>query len=187
MLEKRLVEQAAPTMAAIEVGSLFPYVPDAGENIYSRLEQWNRDFAKKGIRTVVIKECSEHSSTLLLYTYRPAMMQKILDRADSKTFLMQYGYEKDFSLGEYLQMLSARLCPENPFPHEIGLFLGYPLEDVMGFIANKGSNYLCCGHWKVYANREQAEKQFTRFRRCTKIFCESYNSGISINQLTVAV
>ena len=35
------------------------------------------------------------------------------------------------------------------FPHELGLLLGYPVEDVLGFIRNEGRNYLYCGYWKV--------------------------------------
>ena len=36
------------------------------------------------------------------------------------------------------------------FPHEIGVFLGYPLEDVVGFIRHRGKCFTCCGCWKSY-------------------------------------
>lgn len=36
-----------------------------------------------------------------------------------------------------------------------GGVLGYPLEDVKGFIDNKGKNCESCGVWKVYCNREE--------------------------------
>ena len=32
------------------------------------------------------------------------------------------------------------------FPHEIGLLLGYPVEDVLGFIRYQGKNYLYTGY-----------------------------------------
>ena len=47
-----------------------------------------------------------------------------------------------------LRQLSRRLCCEADFPHEIGVFLGYPLTDVVGFIENQGRNFTCCGCWK---------------------------------------
>ena len=46
----------------------------------------------------------------------------------------------------FLRQLSNRLCLEHDFPHEIGIFLGYPLEDVVGFIENQGKNYTCSGY-----------------------------------------
>ena len=57
-------------------------------------------------------------------------------------FLESCGYESgdtDF----LLKQLSGRLCLEQDYPHEIGLFLGYPLADVVGFIENRGWNYTC--------------------------------------------
>ena len=51
------------------------------------------------------------------------------------------------------------------FPHEIGIFLGYPLADVTGFIRNKGRNYLLCGMWKVYQQEETAATAFQYYRR----------------------
>lgn len=46
------------------------------------------------------------------------------------------------------------------FPHEIGVFLGYPMEDVIGFIENNDKNCLCTGYWKVYSNPERAKNLF---------------------------
>jgi hypothetical protein len=42
------------------------------------------------------------------------------------------------------------------FPHEIGIFLGYPPEDVAAFIENDGKNYACRTHWKVYFEPDAA-------------------------------
>ena len=39
------------------------------------------------------------------------------------------------------------------FPHEMGLLLGYPVEDVTGFMVHGGKNSLYSGYWKVYARR----------------------------------
>lgn len=61
------------------------------------------------------------------------------------------------------------------FPHEVGLFLGYPLDDVTGFIEQKGKNYKCCGIWKVYGNEKQTQMLFPEteemFRNLQTTFC----------------
>ena len=46
------------------------------------------------------------------------------------------------------------------FPHEMGILLGYPVEDVEGFILHKGGSYLCNGYWKVYYNVSQKQRTF---------------------------
>ena len=49
------------------------------------------------------------------------------------------------------------------FPHEIGLLLGYPIEDVVGFIEQKGKNYLYSGYWKVYGEVEKKKEIFRQY------------------------
>lgn len=49
-----------------------------------------------------------------------------------------------------LTRLAQRMEAVGDFPHEVGFFLGYPAEDVVGFIRNKGQNFKFCGRWKVY-------------------------------------
>ena len=96
------------------------------------------------------------------------------------------GYGADQSCQELLRQLSRRLCLEREFPHEIGVFLGYPLEDVVGFIRNRGRNYTCCGYWKAYGDPEAAQKRFDQYRRCTAACCEQFRKGTAITQLIAA-
>ena len=59
-----------------------------------------------------------------------------------------------------IRHLQARFTGNDCFPHEVGLFLGYPLDDVTGFIEQKGKNYKCCGIWKVYGDPQQTQDIF---------------------------
>ena len=68
------------------------------------------------------------------------------------------------------------------FPHEIGVFLGYPLDDVRGFIENPHGGKVC-GTWKVYGDEAQAEKAFERFKRCSACICRHMDSGKSLAQI----
>ena len=77
---------------------------------------------------------------------------------------------------------SRRLCQE-AFPHEIGLFLGYPPEDVEGFRRNKGQNYKLCGWWKVYGDAEEAGAFFQRCDRCRAALCRQIRAGRSLPEL----
>lgn len=83
--------------------------------------------------------------------------------------------------------LRRRLAEGGEFPHEIGLFLGYPPEDVDGFIKNKACGFKCVGCWKVYGDREKAEKTFSRFRKCTEVYYDQWSKGKTIEGLTVSL
>ena len=81
----------------------------------------------------------------------------------------------------------SRLMSGADFPHEIGLFWGYPPEDVLGFIKNQARGYKYVGCWKVYGDEEKAKKTFERYKKCTNTYCRCYMQGKSIERLTVAV
>ena len=78
-------------------------------------------------------------------------------------------------------------CQKDGFPHEIGLFLGYPPEDVQGFIDHRAMDFKCAGLWKVYGDQQRAQALFDRFRRCTQRYCALWQTGLRLEQLAVAV
>ena len=86
-----------------------------------------------------------------------------------------------------MERLRQRLAMDGTFPHEIGLFLSYPLEDVEGFVENRGRNCKCTGCWKVYGDEQQAQRQFSRYRKCQEVYLRLWQGGRSVEQLTVAV
>ena len=97
----------------------------------------------------------------------------------------EQGYP-DLRVEAAVDLLCARLAQGGAFPHEIGLFLGYPIDDVVAFIANKGRNCLCCGCWKCYTDAEAAQKAFCRFRKCTSVYKRLFACGRTRDQLAVA-
>ncbi len=58
------------------------------------------------------------------------------------------------------------------FPHEIGFLLGYPPQDVLGFIHEDGKNYLYCGYWKVYANLSMTLELFESYEKVREFLLE---------------
>ena len=82
--------------------------------------------------------------------------------------------------------LIERLRTSPDFPHEIGLFLGYPPEDVRGFIENKAQDCKCVGCWKVYGDETAAQRRFAQYQKCKDVYCAKWEQGRSIERLTVA-
>ncbi|MFQ8902356.1 MAG: DUF3793 family protein [Lachnospira eligens] len=95
-----------------------------------------------------------------------------------------FGYT-DYKVGASIKHLKQRVGENTCFPHEIGLFLSYPVEDVIQFIRQKGCNYKCCGVWKVYCDEAFCQKMFARYRKCTEVYLRVFDRGRSISALTV--
>lgn len=79
-----------------------------------------------------------------------------------------------------------RLREEETFPHEIGLFLSYPPEDVRGFIRSPACGYKCVGCWKVYGDVCAARRTFGAYRRCTARYEARHARGTPLEKLAVA-
>ena len=109
--------------------------------------------------------------------------------ADRRAFalLRQAGYpvlaNRPLNLVALLSHLKKRLSQSEGFPHEIGLFLGYPLEDVIGFCRHKGEGCKLCGYWKVYGDVESARKSFALFDRCRELLFSHLLSGAPLQEL----
>lgn len=183
MLDRSLVAHCAPTLAGLKTGSLFTVLDLPQEQAAHQAAVWDRRLAGKGVR---LTELRRGRRGTLLYLFRPERLEADLSRSCVTDFLRRYGYG-DLSAGGAVARLRERLGEAEAFPHEIGLFLSYPLADVKGFIANEGRNCLCCGCWKVYGDPGAALRQFSRYRKCQSVYLRLWRAGRSVEQLTVAV
>ena len=100
---------------------------------------------EKGIRLYILQR---QDKRVLVYVYRKKQLEVSLNRPGVAKFLKKYGYEST-EIKYALSRLKSRIGENNEFPHEIGIFLDYPLGDVIGFIVNQGRNFKCAGCWKV--------------------------------------
>lgn len=184
-LEASLVEHCSPTMAGLKVANLYRFSPADRRQFALQYKLWREWFASLGLCLSILKGCRK-SNSYLLYLYRPNALAHILQDPDNRAYLYDAGYDPQASDRQMLAHLARRLCFQQAFPHEIGIFLGYPLEDVKGFVQNKGKNFTCCGYWKVYGDPDAAKRRFARYRTCTAIYKRRYASGTPITQLIVA-
>ena len=126
---------------------------------------------------------------LNIYVYRESRLRQVLADEAVQEFLQHEGYalpEDAADCDGMLRQLSRRLCCEADFPHEIGVFLGYPLTDVVGFIENQGRNFTCCGCWKAYGDPDAAARHFAQLNKCTRVYLRLFHEGTPIFRLAVA-
>lgn len=182
--EEVLVEQCAPTLAKIKPANLFYWKEEAEIPLQLKLKKWRKIFRQYGLEIIILKKFA-CSGAYLIYVCRPEWLENILLAEDSRAFLSRQGYKTD-SLEMLLAQLAGRLQHKEDFPHEIGLFLGYPLEDVTGFIRERGKNYRLCGHWKVYGDAQKARHLFNCYQKCTCFYKRMMAEGAPLKKLLVA-
>ena len=180
MLDRAIIDHASPTLARLKLGNLFNYPMDAGFD--AEFAGFRALLAAKGVALTVLRRTRKKA---LIYVYREEELARALRDDAVRRLLRSCGYAR-FDVDAALETLKARLNDADAFPHEIGVFLGYPLEDVLGFIANGGRNCLTCGCWKVYANECAALKAFRRYEKCKSVYQRLFASGCPLSRLTVA-
>ncbi len=139
--ETVMIEQCAPVLAGLKPAGLFRYETRDCADLARRVRSWNEQLASKGLSVRVLKGCIR-THQFLIYVYREARLRAIFADEAVRAFLAREGYQLPQSreqTGIMLTQLSRRLCCSAEFPHEIGVFLGYPLTDVVGFIENRAA------------------------------------------------
>lgn len=181
MLETGVVTNCAPTLAGMKSANLFNYRYTSRAEVLTELDDMNK---KLNIRGVYVETLLWRSESVLIYVYRKTFLEKDLQQEEVRKLLMTYGYQ-NCNIESCLERLKQRLTGYDCFPHEIGVFLGYPLEDVIGFIQHKGQNCKLCGLWKVYGEVSETEKLFQKLKKCSDIYIRVFQEGRSITQMTV--
>ena len=172
---KKLAFHTAPTLLGIKCASLVS-LSRLEFDIGLHLLDFNRRASEKGLKLRVMHRCD---TRCVMMVYNEKKLSKRLHEKQTSDMLMNEGYDVNGSVDEMLEHLSGKMgnCS---FPHEIGLFLDYPAEDVKGFIENNGGNYKFCGCWKVYGSEECARHTFENYEKCREFLCDKLNEGLDI-------
>lgn len=182
MSEEYLVRNCAPTLAGLKTGSLFSCPCDSREELIRSLRQFNERLQNKGLRILPLRFTQNRA---LIYLYRPQRLRSDISDSQAQMLLQERGYDAA-CCDRCVAQLMRRLRQQQEFPHEIGLFLGYPPEDVKGFIDHRAQDCKCVGFWKVYGDEQSAKKKFRMYEKCTKVYYTLWKKGRDIDRLTVA-
>lgn len=161
------------TFAGIKPASLVS-VRKRGKATLARIR---RSFSRKGVSFEIMRECGDR---VLVCVYHAKRLEQLLLSREIRAFLAERGYAYA-TAREAVALLKERMAGE-AFPHEVGVFLGYPLCDVRGFIADPRGGRPC-GCWKTYGDGGDAVKTAERWRRCSECICRMMDSGKSLAQI----
>jgi hypothetical protein len=182
MSECQVVRHGAPTLAGLKTGSMFSCPAASREEALREVGRFDRMLRAKGVRFVLLHF---DKGRALIYLYRSAYLRRDLCDREARTLLRALSYPL-WNAEECVEKLAARVADSAEFPHEVGLFLGYPPEDVRGFIQKGPRNCRSVGCWKVYGDRAAAERRFAQFRKCTAAYVGLHARGRTLERLTVS-
>lgn len=172
-IETQLALQCAPLIAGLKTSNLL-IIPKENVPKVKRI-------LKRTILSYFILYVGEEKTILLVYD--ASSLGEYLGRKKVKNLLLQWGYEEN-GIRVWLYLLRERYTKyveeRANFPHEMGLFLGYPVEDVVGFIENSGKNSLYSGYWKVYGDVPEKIKLFQKFDMAKENLIQFLASGMTI-------
>ena len=175
-LQVQLILQCAPFLKGIKIACILNITEENSRELYEILEG-------TGIKFKILTR--NHGKCLVLL-YRRESFSRYLKRTDVREFLGSYGYE-NVEPEKMLERLSKRVCQysdgEICFPHEIGAFLDYPIDDVKCFIEKDGKDSLFSGYWKVYNNPGRAKMIFWAYDKAKTSAVNEYLIGKSIRDI----
>lgn len=189
-----LVKHCASVMASIRPANLFVFHHKETDpfNLEIVLNHFVKEFEGTKLSIHILCRCEHYA---LIYLYAPDRLWSWLNKRDHLQFLnlngydvlgieaVRYGSKMDqlLAMRRLLNALKKRLeinhrCKQS-FPHEIGIFLGYPYEDVVGFLQQGAKKALCSGYWKVYQDPYRKRQIFDHIRKWEGYFQSAVLSG----------
>ncbi|WP_297788303.1 DUF3793 family protein [uncultured Anaerococcus sp.] len=163
MKEDLLVEHASPVLTGIKPANLFQIRSADIKYVRQIVSSWESKCKNCPNCDLKFRLIAKKNKGFLVLVYRQNQLENIIRDSEVADFIKDLGYDSN-NLNKCMTCLSQRLRISD-FPHEIGLFLGYPIDDVKAFIKNHGQNFLLNGFWKVYYEKEKKEEIFNSYRK----------------------
>lgn len=175
--EKALAFHCSPAMFGIKPSNLINISLKDFPNVLKEIEELNKAFNPK----ISFKILNQTQNKVLILVYQERKLAKAIFNSHNYEYLLDYNYPCCKNLDQYLEVLQQKLNYQS-FPHEIGVFLGYDLEDIKEY--QKGNkNCLFVGYWKVFSDIERKMKIFNQYTKCKNIVFKLLDKGYRLQTI----
>ena len=165
---KRILEMIGAVILGSKPAEIIN-VPGSNEDKKIKLSQIESFFSH--CSRITYRIITTHDGGKRVLFINKKSMEKVLSNKRCVNFLKFVGYSSDYELNEYMDELVFRLQSEE-FPHEIGVFLGYPLKDVLGFMGYGKNELVEIRNWRIYGDKEVSYEVYNNFMRDKAIMKE---------------
>jgi hypothetical protein len=152
------VQLIAPVLTGAKPAEILSFPND--EKHHARLE---------GIKSCIklnnklsFHEFSFCSKCTKLFIYNAKALDETLKDKRNMRFLTEQGYPREYTMDAYIHELVIKM-QNGLIPDEIGIFLGYPVKDVMGFIGHASLKLTKVNGWRVYGDPRISDKKYNDF------------------------
>ena len=148
------IEKVGPTVIGVKPASLI----NAGSRA---LEFCRVRFSGDSEVSYTVVKCHEDRVQLFIW-HRESLLRTLADPR-MNACLERLGYSADALPEELVEQLTGKI-QGNAYPHEIGLFLGYPIKDVYGFMGLPIPYRKTMG-WRMYGDVRPSERAYYAYKR----------------------
>ncbi len=121
-LDRLLARHCAPALLGVKPANLVSLPLEEYRLLAPQIAWYSHVLRQRGLRFLTL---DRRCKAVLLLVYSPVKLKRHLEQESCRQMLSQVGYPSE-GLSEKLLFLQSRLAENQDFPHEIGLFLGYP-------------------------------------------------------------
>ncbi len=173
-----LANHCAPAICGIKASNLINCRFDIYNNLLEEIEELNEKYNPK-YEFIVLKKVGNNA---LILVYKKEVLENTIYKEDNILYLKKNGYPISCGIDSMLEYLKERLKNNKEFPNEIGVFLGYSLDDIIAF-NDKNKECLYVGIWKVYYDVERKLKIFKKYNKCRNVVIRLLDNGFNIERI----
>ena len=156
-----LIETLGPVILGAKPSEILSFPLKEAENIM-KLEAIQSTFNQSS--KILYKQISNHNNCVKILFYHPIILENTLKDPKNLKLLQHIGYNAEYELENYLESLMEKIAQGN-IPDEIGIFLGYPLKDVLGFIGHPSLKLTKINGWRVYGDARLSDRRYNEILR----------------------
>lgn len=151
----------APVLHRLKTGNVMT-IKDGKRKLFQIYMQNKKRIEKiTGLSSYVLRL---DKNTATVYFYNKKMLCNLLRSKKINAYLEQAGYDISYksNIDELVYLNHLRERFNETCPSEVGIFLGYPLRDVIDF-EKSNKTCKCIGYWKCFNNAKNAKKTFRKY------------------------
>ena len=175
---KRILEMLGPVILGSKPAEILNVSGkiDAKKDKLNNIESFFNNCSKISYHVI-----NTHDGGIRVLFINKKSLSEVLSNKKSVNFLKFIGYPSDYNLETYIDLLIYKLHLEK-FPDEIGIFLGYPLKDVLGFMGYGKNELFEIKGWRIYGDPLPSYEVSNNFLRDRSIM-KDLISSTSIHEL----
>lgn len=156
---KWLVQLLGPVILGAKPAEILSF-PNHDNKLHEKINKIQNSF--KHCKKISYKIFHFNHKSTKVFFYNTVSLDTVLNDYKNAKFLKTINYPKAYSLDSYIEHMIDKMM-RGTIPDEIGIFLGYPLKDVLGFMGHPSLKLTKINGWRVYGDTKISDKRYHEF------------------------